>query len=143
MIKAAEEVLEGTYKYTQDFDKSTRDIMQECARIRSNIPANSVNTVIRRKEWQQRWLKAKEKTSSSVSNLHFSHYKAGAKSEAISHLHALKTSIALRRGISLSRWSYGLSVMLEKEVGCTLLGKLRAILLMEVDFNFSNKVVHM
>ena len=77
-----------------------------------------------------------------VSNLHFGHYKAGAKSEAISHLHALKTSIALRRGISLSRWSYGLSVMLEKEVGCTLLGKLRAILLMEADFNFSNKVVY-
>merc|ERR1711966_529032 len=132
----------GTYEYTEDFDESTRDIMQACAMIRSNIPANSVNTVIRKKEWQQRWLKVKEKTSSSVSNLHFSHYKAGAKPELISHLHALKTSIALRRGISLSRWSYGLSVMLEKEVGCTLLQHLRAILLMEADFNFTNKIVY-
>merc|ERR1711966_137539 len=95
----------GTYEYAEDFDESTRDIMQECARIKNNIPTNSVNTVIRKKEWQQRWLKAKEMTSSSVSNLHFSHYKAGAKSELISHLHALKTSIALRRGISLSLWS--------------------------------------
>ena len=32
--------------------------------------------------------------------------------------------------------------MREKELGCTLLGKLRAILLMEGDFNFSNKVVY-
>ena len=81
-------------------------------------------------------MKAKEKTSSSVSNLYFGHYKAGAKSEVISHLHALKTSVALMRGVSLGQWSYGLSVMLEKELGCTLLGKLRAILLMEADFNF-------
>jgi len=47
---AAERVLGGTYEYAEDFDESTRDIMQECARIRSNIPANSVNTVIRKKE---------------------------------------------------------------------------------------------
>ena len=32
-------------------------------------------------------------TSLSVSGLHFSHYKAGAKSDLISHLHALKTSV--------------------------------------------------
>jgi len=32
--------------------------------------------------------------------------------------------------------------MLEKEFGCTLLGKLRVILLMEADFNFSNKIVY-
>ena len=32
-----------------------------------------------------------------------------------------------------------MSVMLEKELGYTLLGKLRAILLMEADFNFSDK----
>ena len=50
MTKAAEEVLEGTYEYVEDFDKSTRDIMQECARIRNNIPTKSVNIVLRRKE---------------------------------------------------------------------------------------------
>ena len=29
VTKAAKEVLEGTYEYVDDFDKSTRDIMQE------------------------------------------------------------------------------------------------------------------
>ena len=32
--------------------------------------------------------------------------------------------------------------MLEKMHGCTLMSKLRAILLMEADFNFSNKVIY-
>ena len=32
--------------------------------------------------------------------------------------------------------------MLEKQLGCTLINKLRAILLMEVDFNFSNKILY-
>ena len=71
-----------------------------------------------------------EKTSLSVSGLHFSHYQAGAKSDLIYHLHALKTSVALRRGVFLARWAKGLLVMLEKMLGCTLLTKLRAILLM-------------
>ena len=59
----------------------------------------------------------------------------------ISLLHALKTSVALRKGMFLSRWAKGLSVMLEKMLGCTLLTKLRAILLMKADFNHSNKEI--
>ena len=79
VTKAMGEVLEGKYAYPEDFDKLTKDIMQECARIRSEIAESPTNTVIRRKEWQWQWLKAKEKISSLVSKLHFSHYKAGAK----------------------------------------------------------------
>lgn len=60
----------------------------------------------------------------------------------LSHLHALKTTMALKRGFALERWSRGLSVMLKKMYGCTLVSKLRAILLMEADFNFSNKLVY-
>ncbi len=36
----------------------------------------------------------------------------------------------------------GLSVMLEKTLGVTLVTKLRAILLMEADFNASNKIIY-
>ena len=82
-----------------------------------------------------------KKVLSSVSGLNFSHYKAGAKSDLISHLHALKTSVALRRGVFLARWEKGLSVMLEKMMECNLLTKLRATLLMEADFNHSNKEI--
>ena len=115
VIKTAKEVLKGTHMYSEYFDEATKDTIQECARIRSNISERSINIVIRRNDWQQLWLKAKEKTPSSVAKLNVSHYKAGIKSEVISHLHALKTLVALPRGISLGRWLYGMSVMLEKK----------------------------
>ena len=41
---------------------------------------------------------------------------------------------------SQDRWSYGLTVMLEKIAGLALVSKLRAILLMEADFNMHNKL---
>ncbi|MEJ2137350.1 MAG: hypothetical protein P8X86_19155, partial [Desulfofustis sp.] len=139
---AARQVLAGTYRYPPHFDQATRELCEACARIRLGIPPRSVDTSIRRQEWAGRWARAREKTSSSESGLHFGHYKAAAKSPLVSHLHALNTTLALKRGFALSRWSRGLSVMLEKMYGCTLISKLRAILLMEADFNFSNKVVY-
>lgn len=42
-------------------------------------------------------------------------------------------------GHSLPRWRNGLSVMLEKKKGVIEASKLRAILLMEADFNSGNK----
>eukprot|EP00804_Cyclotella_cryptica_P014823 CCRYP_015039-RA/>CCRYP_015039-RA protein AED:0.29 eAED:-0.59 QI:0/-1/0/1/-1/1/1/0/153 len=59
----------------------------------------------------------------------------------ISDVHALKTSIALHHGIALSRWKSGLCVMIEKSPVVKLLSKLRAILLMEADFNAANKIL--
>ena len=138
---AARQVLAGTYKYPPDFDQATRELCEACARIRLGVPADSVNTTVKHGEWSQRWSKAREKTSSSESGLHFGHYKASARSPVVSHLHALKTTLALKRGFALDRWKRGLSVMLEKMYGCTLISKLRAILLMEADFNFSNKMI--
>ena len=100
---AACRVLDGTYNYTEDFDPPTKDLLDECTRVRTIIPARSVNINLKQGRWQHRWVKAKEKTLLSVSGLHFSHYKAGAKSDLISHLHTLKTAVALRRGVFLSR----------------------------------------
>ena len=142
LTPTAKAILDGTYEYPEDFDQATRELCEECARVRMAIPANSVKTTIGREEWQQRWKRAREETSSSESGLHFSHYIAGAESDIISHLHALMTSIAVRRGIVMERWSRGLSVMLEKMFGCTLVSKLRSILLMEADFNFANKMIY-
>ena len=106
------------------------------------IPKNTVSTSFKRTHWQRMWKKAKEKTSSSESGLHFAHYIAGAESNVISHMHSLKTEISGRWGISLERWSRGLSCMIEKKPGCTLIEKLRAILLMEADFNFQNGTIY-
>ena len=38
----AQAVLEGTYQFPADFNKATRELCKECARIRLNIPKNSI-----------------------------------------------------------------------------------------------------
>ncbi len=50
--------------------------------------------------------------------------------------------MVLKRGVVLARWAQGLSVMLEKMPGCALITKLQSILLMEADFNATNKIIY-
>jgi hypothetical protein len=83
-----------------------------------------------------------EETLSSESGIHFGHYIVGCKSDIITHYHAARVLVVLAHAIQLERWSLGLSVMLEKTLGNTLVTKLRAILLTEADFNVTNKIVY-
>jgi hypothetical protein len=138
---AARQVLAGTYQFGEDFDEATKRICEALADIRRVVPEDSVEKIITKEIWQKKWKGKKEETSSSVSTLHFGHYISGAHSDQISDFHALKTSLALVHGISLGRWSKGLCVMLEKLMGVRLITKLRAILLMEADFNAMNKII--
>ena len=140
--RTAKAILDGTYEFPPDFDTATKEILRECAMIREMIPASSLNTRITKEEWKQQWRGRRESTSSSESGLHFGHYIAGISSDHISHFHALKASLIIRRGVVLDRWARGLSVMLEKMFGCALINKLRSILLMEADFNATNKIIY-
>lgn len=139
---AADEVLAGEFDPPFEVHAGTSDLFEEIARIRSIIPPDSVCGLIKHPLWQQRWKKAKEKTSSSESGLHFGHYIAAANSQLISYCHALLAWGALQKGYSPSRWERALSCMLEKVAGCSLITKMRAILLMEADFNFTNKMIY-
>ena len=138
----ARRILRGTFVYPPDFDEATREILEECARIRLQVPKNSVSSTITLEDWIAHWKKANEQTSSSISGRHFGHYKAGLSSNHIAFLESLFATMVLKRGIVLERWSNGLSVMLEKIFGCSLITKLRSILLMEADFNATNKIIY-
>jgi hypothetical protein len=138
---AGEAVLSGTFEYSEDFELATKNICHEVTRIRECIPQDSVEDIVRKGEWQKFWRRTKEDISSSESGLHFSHYKAVADSDLISHFHAMKGSVMIKTGYGYERWGRGLSVMLEKIPGCQLISKLRSILLMEADFNCLNKII--
>jgi len=133
-------ILDGTYEYPPWFDGPTREILQECAAIRTKVPKDSVQLTISPEDWSNHWRGAKESTSSSISGRHFGHYKAGLQSQYITYLHALQSTLVVKSGIVLERWANGLSVMLQKIFGCSLITKLRSILLMEADFNATNKI---
>ena len=99
----ARSVLDGTYEFPPDMDASTRELFEEIAQIRDMVPQDSVNGLILRERWQQRWKKVKEDTSLPQSGLHFGHYIAGMDCDYISQFHALRVSLALKKGIALER----------------------------------------
>jgi hypothetical protein len=121
---------------------ATRELFAEIATIPCLIPENSVTIIITPAQWKQYWKVISKDISSSKSGIHFGHYIVGSKSDIISHYHSAHASVTLAHAIKLKRWSRGLSVMLEKTLGVTLVTKLCAILLMEGDFNATNKIVY-
>jgi len=80
---AAKEILEGVYECPEGTDNGTWDLFEEISRMHNVVPKNSVSTTISKERWKQRWRKAKERTSSSESGIHFGYYIAGANSEMV------------------------------------------------------------
>ena len=139
---ASHAVLDGTYKMPTDSDPATADLFTEIAAIRTLIPKDSVSITITPSQWKRYWQVVNKETSSSESGLHFGHYKVGRLSDIVAHYHAARVTVTLAHAIQLERWSRGLSVMLEKTLGVILVTKLCAILLIEADFNATNKIVY-
>jgi hypothetical protein len=140
--QASTAVLEGMYVAPHKSDDDMRELFAEITAIRQTIPKDLVVMSITPEQWKAYWKMVNEETSSSESGLHFGHYIVGCKSEIIAHYHAAWVSVILAHAIQLKRWSWGLSVMLEKTLGNTLVTKLRSILLMEPDFNATNKIIY-
>ncbi len=139
---AAEEVLNGSYLPPPNCNAATRDLFTEVAAIQQTIPPDSVSHIITPEQWKRYWKVVNEEMSSSESGIHFGHYIVGSRSDIIANYHAAQVTVVLAHAIQLERWSRGMSVMLEKTLGVTLVAKLWAILLMEADFNATNKILY-
>jgi len=137
---AAHHILNSTYVCPPGVDGSTAEFLQSLRVLEPLEPDDMIPMTVSRQDYQLHWKCSKERTSSLISGLHFGHWKAAAESNKLSEIHALFTEITVSMGHSPRRWQQGLSVMLEKVLGCRLLEKLRAILLMEADLNFANKL---
>ena len=85
--------------------------------------------------------RSREKTASSLSRRHFGHYKVASRSHQLSELHASFLHVASLSGICLKRWAKCLTIIIEKMKGVIRVDKLRALLLMEEDFNSLNKQI--
>ncbi len=139
---ALKAVLDGTYIAPQDSDTATCELLAEIAAIRRIIPSKLVVIFITPDQWKAYWKIVNKETSSSESGIHFGHYIVGCKLDIIAHYHAARVLVVLAYAIQLERWSRALLEMLEKTIGNTLVTKLRAILLMEADFNATNQIIY-
>ncbi len=74
-------------------------------------------------------------------NIHFGHYKLAMYSETVTEFLAKKITLIARGGCPPDQWGHGLQVLLETIAGVALVTKLFAILLMEGDFNYTNKSI--
>ncbi len=137
----AQQILEGTYEYPPDLDPATRLLFEEAAATYATLSPTEISTYVTPEDFQQFWQHAQERTGSSYSGLYFGHYIAASFCPDLSLLHAAKLLICARNGVSLACWGQGLTVLLEKILGNVSGHKLRAICLLEADFNWWNKLV--
>ena len=138
--EAATQILGGTYHCEDDVEEETKRLIAGFSKVFDKARNLNFNQHISAQDYTTYWRGRKEKTSSSYSKLHFGHWIACADSPYLASLHAKRIELAFRSGAPLHRWQSGLSVMLEKVAGVNLVDKLRAILLMEADFNFANSL---
>jgi hypothetical protein len=125
-------VLDGMYVVTHDSNTATWVLFEEIMAIHCRVPKDSVTICITSVQWKQYWKLTNDETSSSESGIHFGHYIVDCMSEIISHYHAARVTAVIAHAIQLKlkQWFRGLSLMLEKTLGITLVTKLWAILLM-------------
>ena len=76
---AAESILNGTYVPDDSVDDATREMLIEIGHIAKKLRTQQISLEITDQEFIDHWNHAKESTSSSVSTLHFGHYKAATK----------------------------------------------------------------
>ena len=105
-----------------------------------NSPHSNRHPFVTVDRWNEHWSHSKEKTASSASGLHYGHYVAQTSSPLVSSVKCNLVNLAVKNSTPLERWICGVSIMLENSTGNLTVEKLRALLLLEADFNGLHKI---
>jgi hypothetical protein len=138
----ARSIIMGTYNIPSNLDPATKLILEEIGKLGIKIVNGEGNKiVITPNNFKCFWRKVNKFTSSSMSGVHYGHYKAAIQDNLISAVLALQLTVIARSGVPPENWSVGLQVMLEKIAGVCLVEKLHAIQLNKADLNCYNQFV--
>jgi hypothetical protein len=138
----AKAIITGTYEIPLGMDPATTLILEEIGRLGIKlVNKEGTEVIITPEDFKIFWKKVGKFTSSSMSEVHYGHYKAAIKYDISTKILAQQLTVVAQSGIPLESWSIGLQVMLEKIAGVCLVEKLRAIQLYETDFNCYNQFV--
>jgi hypothetical protein len=129
------------YDYPPDTNVWTKKILQEAHYNFSHMSGAKIATTISTMDFQQYWIKVDKWMSSSFCGVTLLHYKAAASHSMLSAMHVADLSACAWKGIPLACWGIGLIVLLEKIVSNNFVHKLRALCLLEADFDWVNKIV--
>ena len=138
-----EEIL-ATGKITLDpedppLDQYTLDFIKQLKRPDNLIEMPLSEAMITTKKHVAGWKRVNERTSSSDKILHFGHCKVTAQDEELAKFEAAMRNIQFITGYSLKRYRYMVLCEILKKAGEFNVEKLRAICLMEAQFNNGNK----
>ena len=134
-------VLDGTYEYPKGMDHHTKLLLYEAHFIFSQMSEEEIIDFVTTQDFQEYWQNADENIQSSESGIQFGHNKATIFDRYLSSLPVAKLTLAVRTGTPLAWWGNGLIVLLEKVFGNIFINKMRAICLLEADYNWLNKLV--
>ena len=137
----AKQLLEGTGDIPLDVEEATKELIEEMMVLWDEMVSKHEVPLISSHNYIGHWNRVRETTSSSISTIHFGHWKAFLQSPALVDFECRILTLIARSGIPLERWSTGLQVMLEKTPGVSLVDKLRFILLIEGDKNAYNRML--
>ena len=111
--------------------------LQALAKPSALHSSSLVDTVITTQDFQQGFKKLSNRTSSSPSGRHITHYKILATDPELSQILARAITMPFTYGFSPARWRKAVQFMLEKEPGNPIISKLRVMQLLEADMSFA------
>jgi hypothetical protein len=132
-------MLRGEVHIPANVDNATTIKIEEIIRLLQAFHKGDAEVSLGADEFKYYWRHVREKTSSAISTAHFGHYKSAMYSDTVTEFLATKITLIARGGCPPNRWGHCLQVILEKIAGVALVTKLRAIVLMEGNFNYMNK----
>ena len=100
-----------------------------------------INTRLEVERWKGYWNKSKKRIALSFSGLHFRYYKVMNEAYELAVYKVELANLAILNKSLLDRWLNRVSIMLLKKEADLSVSKLRAILLLEADYNAMNKIL--
>jgi hypothetical protein len=114
----ARSIIMGSYDISSDMDPATRLVLEEIGRLGIKLVNGEGNKIIiTPEEFKHFWKRVNEFTSSSMSGIHYGHYKADIQDVLSTEILAQQLTVIGCSGIPPESWSVGLQMMLEKIAG--------------------------
>ena len=136
--EACDQILQGTFAPPPGTDPYSARLIQ-ALRSCDSVPSNT-RWSVSFDEYCQFGKRRRETTSSSISGVHFGHYKAATTELVLASVNQRLLSFCFETGYASSRHCRALDLAIEKKPRNFRVEKLRAIILFEASFNAGNKL---